>query len=129
METSKRYCAVAAATAISITCCSRRNAWQRPRPNSSLSRKPRRMHTFTDCCSEPKNQLCLATRMAAEPSHLEGVDYELTPHVFSQRPAHHLAVEEVNKHRQKQPSFVGRDVSNVADPYLVGLGHGEVAIQ
>ena len=76
-----------------------------------------------------KHQLCLATRTAAEPSHLEGVDYELTPHVFSERPADHLAVEQVQDHRQKQPSLVGRDVSNVSDPYLVGLGHGEVAIQ
>src|ERR1039457_2481031 len=76
-----------------------------------------------------KNQPGLATRMAAEPSHLEGVDYELTPHVFSQRPTHHLAVEQGQDHRQKQPSFVGRDVSNVAEPYLVGLSPGEVTIQ
>src|ERR1039457_7256665 len=52
-----------------------------------------------------KNQPGLATRMAAEPSHLEGVDYELTPHVFSPRPAHHLAVEQVNDHGQKQPTL------------------------
>src|SRR5665811_2147267 len=76
-----------------------------------------------------KNQPCLAARTAAEPGHLEGVDHELTPHVFSERPAHHLAVEQINDHRQKQPSFVGRNVGNVANPYLVGLGHGEVAIQ
>src|ERR1019366_8696740 len=83
----------------------------------------------TGCLDRYKNQLGLATRMAAEPSHLEGVDYELTPHIFSERPADHLAVEQVQDRGQKQPSLVGRDVSNVAGPYLVGLGHGEVAIQ
>src|ERR1035437_1594709 len=76
-----------------------------------------------------KNQPYLAARTAAEPGHLEGVDYELTPHVFSQRPAHYLAVEQVNDHGQKQPSFVGRNVGKVAHPYLVGFAHGEVAIQ
>src|ERR1039458_8982443 len=76
-----------------------------------------------------KNQPCLAARTAAAPGHLEGVDDERTPHVFSHRPAHHLAVEQIHDHRQKQPSFVGRDVGKVGDPYLVGLGHSEVAIQ
>src|SRR5208283_5262211 len=45
METSKRCCDVVGATAISITCCSRRSAWPPPRPNSSLSRKPHKMRT------------------------------------------------------------------------------------
>src|ERR1039458_7893137 len=76
-----------------------------------------------------KNQPCLAARTAAAPGHLEGVDDERTPHVFSQGPAPHLAVEQIHDHRQKQPSFVGRDVGKVGDPYLVGLGHSEVAIQ
>src|SRR6516165_7418789 len=46
METSKHSYVVVGAIAISITCCSRRSAWPSPRPNLSLSRKPREMLTL-----------------------------------------------------------------------------------
>src|ERR1022692_1020343 len=42
-----------------------------------------------------KNQRCLRSGLAvwrtSEPGHIQSVDHQLTPHVCSHRPAHHLA--------------------------------------
>ena len=45
------------------------------------------------------------------------------------RPAHHLAAEEVDDHRQKQPAFAGGNIGHVAGPCLAGTGRGAVAVQ
>jgi hypothetical protein len=45
------------------------------------------------------------------------------------RPAHHLAAEQIDDHRQEQPAFLGGDVGDFPSPGLVGPGGGEVAVQ
>src|ERR1700747_158331 len=76
-----------------------------------------------------KYQFCSAPATASVPSHFESVDHQFAPQVLSQRPAHHLAVEQVQDHGQKQPPLVGRNVGYVAHPHLIGAGRSEVAIQ
>lgn len=50
-------------------------------------------------------------------------------HVLTQRPAYHLAAEQVDHHCQEQPAFIGVDVGDVAHPDTVGRGHVELPIQ
>jgi len=46
------------ATRISPICCSRPNAWQLPRPNSSFFRKQPKMRVSPNSCAEPFNLTC-----------------------------------------------------------------------
>ncbi len=51
---------------------------------------------------------------ALEPSHPQCNDEQIAGHVLRQCPAHHLAAEEVDHHRQKQPAPGVGDVGNFA---------------
>src|SRR5215471_19586295 len=51
--TSKPFFEGVVATRISPICCSRPNAWQLPRPNSSFFRKQPKMRVSTNSCAEP----------------------------------------------------------------------------
>jgi hypothetical protein len=52
--------------------------------------------------------------LALEPSHAQRVDDNVARHVLAQAPANHLTDKRVDHHGQKQPTFVGGDVGNVA---------------
>src|ERR1017187_8732907 len=76
-----------------------------------------------------EDQLCLLTWIALEPGHLQSIDHKVTLHIRPHRPAHHFAAEQIDHHRQEQPAFLGRDISQIANPRLVRRGHGELAIK
>src|SRR5579863_9374538 len=50
-------------------------------------------------------------------------------HLRSHGPAHHLAAEQVDDHRQEQPAFLGGNVRDITSPGLVGPGRSEVTVQ
>jgi len=76
-----------------------------------------------------KDQPGLLGGAALEPGHAHGIDDDVARHVFAQRPAHHLAAEQVDHHGQKEPALVGGDVGNIARPDLVRLAYGELPIE
>jgi hypothetical protein len=52
-------------------------------------------------------------RVALEPGDAQRVDDDVRRHVLAQRPAHHLAAEQVNDHGQKQPALISGDVREI----------------
>ena len=75
-----------------------------------------------------KQHPSVLARVALEPGHAQRDDDEVRRHVAPQRPAHHLAAEQVNHYGQKQSDLISRDMHDVADPDFVGLGHAELAV-
>ena len=67
-------------------------------------------------------------RLALVDRHLERGEHELGAQVRRHRPAHDLAAEDVEHDRQVEEARAGRDVRDVGDPELVGLGGGEVTL-
>src|ERR1039458_7603399 len=76
-----------------------------------------------------KDQFCSVASTTSVPSHFEGVDHQFASQVLSQRPAHHLPVEQIQDYSQKQPSLIGWNVGDVPHPHPVGSDRSEVAIQ
>ena len=68
-----------------------------------------------------EDQTRALARMALEPGHTQRIDDDVPRHVRAQRPAHHLAAEQVDHHGQEQPAFVGGDVGDVSRSALTQL--------
>ena len=67
-----------------------------------------------------EDQPCLPAWVACEPSHIQSIQHQLAMHIRPHRPAHHFAAEQIDHDGKKQPTFCGRDVSQIAHPHLDG---------
>ena len=76
-----------------------------------------------------KQQPGVLARVAPESGHAQRVDNDVRRHVIPQRPAHHLAAEQVTDHSQVKPALISGDVHDVADPGFIGLGYAELAVE
>ena len=76
-----------------------------------------------------EDQPRLLARMPLELRHAQHVDADVARHIGPQRPAHHLAAEEVDYDGEKQPAFIGGDVGGVAPLDLVGVSYIELPIK
>ena len=76
-----------------------------------------------------KHQASLLTRVPLEPRHAPCIDDDVPRHVVAQRPAHHLATEQVNHHGQKQPAFFRGDIRDVTHPDFVRRCHNELPVE
>ena len=67
--------------------------------------------------------------LSAKPRHAQRECDCAGLHVVPHAPAHHMAAEQVDHARQRQPAFVGGDVSDVSGLHLVGCLWRKVSIQ
>ncbi len=51
----------------------------------------------------------------------QGRTYQIMGEARTRRPADYLPREEIQDGREIQPSFFGRDIGDIGDPYLVGI--------
>src|SRR5438046_1986974 len=75
-----------------------------------------------------KDHLALL-RTAPKRAHPQRIRDQAAMQVRPHRPAHHLAAEQIDHHRQEQPAFLGGDIRDVTCPGLVGPDRSEVAVQ
>jgi len=67
----------------------------------ALERVPEIMTGVLAATVTVKDQASLLIQPTPEARHLQRIDHKLSPHVLAQRPAHYLAAEQVDDHRQK----------------------------
>jgi len=58
-----------------------------------------------------EDQLVVLIGTALEPGHLQCIDDQVAPHIGLHRPAHYTATEQIDHYSQKQPAFLGSNVS------------------
>src|SRR5260370_783025 len=68
-------------------------------------------------------------RSAAKPGHRQRVRHDVCRHARLERPANHLAVEQVQNDGEVQPAFVGPQVRDVRRPDLVRRCRSEVSVE
>ena len=78
------------------------------------------MPTVLGAAIRMHNQSC--RRSTSEPGHAQRIHDQLLRHARLDRPAHHLSTEQVQHHRQIQPTFIGRQIRDVRRPDLIGQG-------
>ncbi len=66
---------------------------------------------------------------SAEPCHRQRIGHDVGRHARLDRPAHDLAVEEIQNDRQVQPAFIGPDVREIGAPSLVRRRRLEVSVE
>ncbi len=65
----------------------------------------------------------------AEPGHGQRVCHDVGRHARFQRPAHNLAIEQIENNGQIQPAFIRPQIGDVRRPDLIRRGRRKVSIQ
>jgi len=68
-------------------------------------------------------------RLAPPDGHQQRINGQVAAHTRLHRPTNYLSREQIEYHRQIQPTFVGADIGDVGDPDLVWLADVELALQ
>jgi hypothetical protein len=69
------------------------------------------------------------SRIPTTKGHPQRIHGQLAGHPGGGRPTDHLPVEQIQEHGQIQPSLIGRDVGNIANPDMIRSINGKVLIQ